>query len=78
MRALLSCFFIILRKLNWKMSPLVLREILGVFVNTLTGNGKYPVQDCQNFPVAIQMQVSEKRKSLSQFFFSISGIYIKF
>ena len=56
-------------KLNWKMSPLVLHEILGVFVNTLTGDGKYPVQDCQNFPVAIQMQVSEKRKSLSQFFF---------
>ena len=51
------------------MSPLVLREILGVFVYTLTGDGKYPVQDCQNFPVAIQMQASEKRKSLSQFFF---------
>ena len=28
-----------------KIFPLVLREILVVFVNTLTGDGVYPVQD---------------------------------
>ena len=50
-------------KLIWKMSPLVLGEILGVFVNTLTGHGKYPVQDCQYLPVPIHMQLSEKRKT---------------
>ena len=33
-----------LGKLIWKMSPLVIGEILGVSVNTLTGDGKYPVQ----------------------------------
>ena len=50
------------------MSPLVLGEILGVFVNTLTANDKYPVQDCDNFPLPTQMQLSEKRKTFSEFF----------
>ena len=42
------------------MSPLVLREMLGVFVNILTADGEYPVQDCENVPLPIQMQLSEK------------------
>ena len=32
-----------LGKLNWKMLPLLLREILEVFVNTLTGDAKNSV-----------------------------------
>ena len=55
-------------KLIWKMSPLVLREILGVFVHTLTDHTKYPVQDCENIPLSIQMQLSEKPKTFSLFF----------
>ena len=47
------------RNLILKMSPLVLGEILGVFVNTLTPKGKYPVQDSENFPLLIQMQLSQ-------------------
>ena len=50
------------------MSPLVLGEILRVFVNTLTADGKYPVQECQNLQLPIEMQFSEKRKSFSKFF----------
>ena len=50
------------------MSPLVLGEILGVFVNTLTADPKYPVQDCENLQLPIQMQLSEKEKALSSFF----------
>ena len=50
------------------MSPLVLREMLGVFVNILTADGEYPVQDCENVPFQIKMQLSEKRKTFSQFF----------
>ena len=46
-------------KLIRKMSPLVLAEILGMFVNTLTGDGKYPVQGCENLQLPIQMQLSE-------------------
>ena len=50
------------------MSPLLLGEILRVFVNTLTADGKYPVQECQNLQLPIEMQLSEKRKSFSKFF----------
>ena len=50
------------------MSPLVVCEILRVFVNTLIADGKYPVQDCENLPLPIQMQLSEKRKKFSQIF----------
>ena len=35
-------------KLIWNISPLVLGETLGVFVKTLTGDGMYPVQGCEN------------------------------
>ena len=40
------------------MSPLVLGEILGMFVNTLTVDGKYPLQGCENLQLPIQMQLS--------------------
>ena len=40
------------------MSPLALGETLGVFLNTLTGDYKYPLQDCENLPLLIQMQLS--------------------
>ena len=29
---------------------------------------KYPVQDCENLPLSIQIQLSEKRKTFSEFF----------
>ena len=41
-----------------KISPLFIFEILGVFVNTLAANEKYPVQDCENLQFPIQMQLS--------------------
>ena len=56
MRALLSCFEPFSEKLIWKMSGVVLGEILGVFVITLTDDGKYPVQGCENLQLPIQMQ----------------------
>ena len=42
----------------WKISPLFKFEILGVFVNTYTADDKYPVGDCENLQVAIQMGIS--------------------
>ena len=51
------------------MSPEVSDEILVVFVYTLTSDGKYPVQGCENLQLPIQMQLSEKRTSFSQFLF---------
>ena len=49
------------------MAPLVLCEIFGVFVNTLTSDGNYPVQDCQYLPLPIRMQFSGKRTRFSHF-----------
>ena len=48
------------------MSPL--GKILGVLVNTMTADGKYPIQDCENLQLPIEMQLSKNRKTLSQFF----------
>ena len=41
-----------------KISPLWKFEILGVFVNTLTADVKYPVWDCENWKFPIQMELS--------------------
>ena len=61
MRALLSCFLSFLLKLIKEISPLVLSEILEVFVNILTAESRYPVQDWENLTIPIKMQLSEKR-----------------
>ena len=50
------------------MSPPVIGEVLGVFVNTLSADDKHPVQDCQNLQLPIQMQLSEKRKTFCDSF----------
>ena len=53
------------------MSPLVLGEILGAFLNPLTSDDKYPVQGFDNWQLPIQMQLSEKRKPFSEVFLPI-------
>ena len=58
------------------MFPLVLAEILGVVVNTLTADGKYPVQGCENLQLPIQMQLYAKQKAFINFLF-ICEICIK-
>ena len=37
------------------------------FVKTLAGDGKYPVQYCDNLHLSIQMQLSEKRKTFPRY-----------
>ena len=39
-----------------------------VFVSRLTADGKYPAKDCENLQLSIQMQLSEKQKTFSEFF----------
>ena len=41
--------------MNWKISPLLNFEMLGVFLNTLTANEKYPVRDYENLKFPIQL-----------------------
>ena len=45
----------------YKISPLVLGKILGMFYNTLTADGKYPIQYWENLPLPIQMELSDKQ-----------------
>ena len=55
-------------KLIWNMAALVFGEILGMFLDTLTSDGKYAVEGCANLQLPIQMQFFEKEKTFSQFF----------
>ena len=61
-----------------KKSFLVRSQILGLLVNTLTANYEYSRSIRENSPLPIQMQLSEKGKPCSQFFYCIFGTYIKF
>ena len=78
MRVFLSFFSSLSGKFISKICPIVLGEILKVFVNTWIAADKYPIQDCENLRLPIQIQLSEKGKVFSAFFCSIPGIYIKF
>ena len=50
------------------MLPLVLGEIGGVFLKTLRSDGKYPVLGSGNLQLRIEIQLSGKKKKLSDFF----------
>ena len=43
-------------------------QILGLLVNTLAADEKYPILNRDNLTIPIEMQLSEKQKSFSQFF----------
>ena len=46
--------------------------LLGLFVNTLTADDKYSFLNCDNLTQPIQMQLSQKQKTFSQFFSAFS------
>ena len=50
------------REIIWKISPFWIWEVLGMFVNTLTAHDKFPVRDCENLLLLIQMQLPQKWK----------------
>ena len=50
------------------MSLLVIPEILGLLVNTLTPDGKNFLLNIESLPQPIQLQLSMKQKPFSQFF----------
>ena len=55
-------------QLSWKNSLLLTCKILGLLVNTLATDEKYPVVNRDNLTIPIQMQLSEKQKTFSEFF----------
>ena len=59
----------LLKQLGWKKSLLMICKVLKLFVKALTAGDKYCLRDRHNLAQPIQMQLSEKEKTLSQFFF---------
>ena len=57
-------------KLCSKKSLLLAWKILGLLVNTLAADEKYPVLHRDNLTIPIQMQISQKQKTLAEFFAS--------
>ena len=55
------------RKLCSKKSLLLTCQILGLLVNTLAADEKYPVLNRDNLTIPIQMQLSQKQKTFSEF-----------
>ena len=55
-------------QLSWKKSLLLTWKILGLLVNTLGADEKYPVFNRDNLGIPIQMILSQKQKSFSLIF----------
>ena len=53
--------------MSWKKSPLLTCQSLGLIVNTLDADDKYPVLNNDNLTIPIQMQLAQKRKTFSEF-----------
>ena len=56
------------RKLSWKISFFLTGEILDLVLNTLAADQKYLVLHSDNLTILIQMELSQKQKTFSQFF----------
>ena len=57
---------------------LVLCKILGLFVNTLTDDGKYSLLYRDNLTQPIQILLSQKQKTFSEFFAAFSKSTLNF
>ena len=60
------------------MSLLVIHKILRLFVNTLTVNDKHYLLNRDNLTQPIQMQLSQKQKTVSNFFFAFLKSILNF
>ena len=67
-------------QLSWKKALLLTCNILVLLVNTLTADEKYFILNRDNLTIPIQMQLSDKEKTFSQFFsaFLKSTLYFKY
>ena len=54
--------------MSYKKSPSVWCEILRLFINVLTADGKYSGSNMQNLPQQFQTHASQKQKIFSGFF----------
>ena len=65
-------------QLSWKKSLLLTCKVLGLLLNTLAPNEKYPVLNRDNLTIQIQMQLSQKQKSFSEFVAIVSKSRLNF
>ena len=56
--------------MGWKKSLLLICKVLKLFVNALTSRDKYSLRNRDNLTQPIQMQLSQKQETLSEFFFA--------
>ena len=61
-------YWLLWRQLSYKKSLLVICKLSRLFPNTLSGNGKYSLFNRDNLTQPIQMQLSRKQKTFSNFF----------
>ena len=64
----LSYSLILPSQLSWKKYLFLTCEILGLLVNILVADEKYPLLKRDNLKIPIQMQLRQKHKTSSQFF----------
>ena len=64
--------------MGWKKSLLVIHKIQRLFVNTLTADDKHYVLNRDILAQRIQMQLSQKRKTFSAFFFAFLQSILNF
>ena len=64
--------------MSWKKSLLLTCKILGLLVNTLAADEKYPVLNTDNLTIPIQMQLSQKQKTFSEFFAAFLKFTVNF
>ena len=67
---LIQIYWLLSRKLTLKKFLLVICKISRLFPNTLNVDGKYSLLNTDNLTKPIQMQLSRKEKSFSEFFWS--------
>ena len=65
-------------KLCSKESLLLICQILGRLVNTFAADEKYPILNRDNLTIPIQMQLSQKQKTFSQFSAALSKFRLNF
>ena len=65
-------------KMSWKKSLLLRWKTLGLLVNPLAVDEKYPVVNRDNLTIPIQMELSRKQKTFSQFFAAFLKSYWNF
>ena len=54
--------------MSWKNSLFSILQVLGLLVNALPADEKYPVLNRDNLTIPIQMQLYQKQKSFSKYF----------